>query len=341
MAHDRASAIPDSATRSTAQTAPDTAASSTLPPGHRGSDLRVSIDSESGDGVDSVPEFVAFSFLLTLFIAAATAFVGGFAAVSIFMDSGCLRMLVATLGWGVAMVAGLIVGLLVGAGFGGLGAFSMIGLFGSGFLYIVAWQQGHQRAQQLPDADRLTWKRTLTGGALIGTGAGSVANLARAAGALFKGGGSFGGGGASGAFGGTQAAATSGAVALGTANASDTFSDEASGDADRRTELAAADSPTERPTTPSTGWHSWMRAAAEQWRRLRWYHGVAFVLVGVIFLPVGMGIAAIMQNGYLLLGLVGAGILIVVLYRSSRSAPLMAEPDSTQSFEGGSVSDQW
>ena len=400
-AQDRAPATTDSAAQSAAQTAPDPPASSTLPPGRRSADFRVSIDSDSGDGIDSVPEFIAFILLLALFVAVAAAFAGGFAAVSIFMDSGCLRVLVAALGWGMAVVAGLIVGLLVGAGFGGIGAFSMIGLFGGGLLYLAAWQQGHQRARQLSDADRLTWKRTLTGGALIGAGAGSVASLARSAGALFKGGGGgFGGGGASGAFSGAQGAAVApgGAMALGTANANDALSDEASGGAALRAGRSAAASPTEKPTTPSTLWRFRARAAAEQWHRLRWYHGVACALIGVIFfvvfLPVGMGISAVLQNGHLLLGLtlvgvcfwafvqfitterfgefrwlgvivllpliaasvwlanhstapyghlglVGAGILVVALYRSSRSNSVPAAPDPRPSFEGGGASDRW
>ena len=37
-------------------------------------------------------------------------------------------------------------------------------------------------------------------------------------------------------------------------------------------------------------------------QRLRWYHGVAFVLIGLIFLPVGMGVAAILERPHMLLG---------------------------------------
>jgi len=174
--------------------------------------------------------------------------------------------------------------------------------------------------QQLPKADRLTWKRTLTGAALIGTGAGSVANVARSAGALFKGGGgSFGGGGASGSFGSAQAAAAAaakgtaaksaaapGAAALGAVGTGAASSDEASSETAEPGARPAFNPSTRR--SPSQ--RSWLDAVAEQWHRLRWYHAVAFVLIGLIFLPVGMSASAILQNGNLLLGLVLVGLSV-------------------------------
>ena len=413
IVQDEAPASPDAATHQPAPASPDSAsydsaATSTRLPAQRDTGSRISIDSESGDGIDSFFEFVSFSILLVLLIAAASVFAGGFAAVSIFLDTGCLRILIAALGWGIAVLSGLIIGLLMGAGFGGIQIFLWGGLLGGGFLYLAAWQQGHQRAQQLAEADRLTWKRTLTGGALVGVGVGSVANLARSAGALFKGGGgSFGGGGASGSFSGAQAAAAAsakgattkgtaaGVAVLGAVDASDALPKDTSGDATVRAEPADAALPTTKPAaSPTPRWRLWVDAAVAQWHRVRWYHGVAFVLISLIFWPVGMGISAILQSGNVLLGLalvgvclwafvqfmtterygdvrrigiivllpliaasirlagcstapywhlslVGAVVLVVVLYRSRRRSTSAADPDATPSFEGGSASDRW
>jgi hypothetical protein len=49
----------------------------------------------------------------------------------------------------------------------------------------------------------------------------------------------------------------------------------------------------------------WAQAVVGFARRLRWYHGVGFVLVGLVFLPVGMGVTAIFQRPRLLLWIAG------------------------------------
>jgi hypothetical protein len=310
-AQDSAAAVPDSTIHQEAPAVSDSATSGALSPAQRDSDFRVSISSESGDGIDSFFELISFAILLLLLIAGASVFAGGFAAVSIFMDTGCLRLLIAALGWGIAVLSGLVVGLIAGSALGGIEAFLLIGLFGSGFLYLAAWHRGHQHAQQLSETDRLTWKHTLTGGALIGAGAGSAASLARSAGALFKGGGgSFGGGGASGAFGGAQAsAAAPGAIAWGAADASDSSPESApSRGVATRLRPAVANEPASEPAESSAPpWRLWMRAAVRPLQRFRWYHGVAFVLVGIVFMPVGMGLSALLQSGHLLLGLTLVG----------------------------------
>ncbi len=186
-----------------------------------------------------------------------------------------------------------------------------------GIGYPVLFARGRRRIKQLPREEYLTWKHTLTVGTLMGTGAASAASLARSAGALLKGGsGSFGGGGALGAFGGGSAqaaaaakgAAAPGAIALGTVGSHGSSADDAS---DPRPEPAATEAAAKAfASSPVSRWLAWMRAATGQLRRFRWYHGVAFVLIGVIFLPVGMGVSAILQSGRLLLGLALVGLCL-------------------------------
>ena len=335
-AQDRPLATPDSAAQSTstAQAAPDSATSSTLPPGQRNAGHRVSVSTKSGDGVDSFLDFIAFSMFLVFLIAVASAFAGGFGAVAIFTDTGCLRALFFVLGGGVAMISGLVVGLLVGSVIGGEGPFAMVGLFAGGMLYLFAWGWTRNRAQQLSSTDRLTWKHALTGGAIVGTGVGSFANVARSAGALFKGGGgSFGGGGASGGFGGAQAAAAApvkgaavksaavraaapGALAVGTAGSASSPEDSPPGD-DAAAVATSSETPSENEASVKQRiveafgpMGTWLNAAVRPLRRFRWYHGVAFVLVGLVFMPVGMGVSAILQNGNFLLGLVLVGLSV-------------------------------
>jgi len=55
---------------------------------------------------------------------------------------------------------------------------------------------------------------------------------------------------------------------------------------------------------------AWLDAMGRQLRRFRWYHVAAFVLIGLIFMPVGMGLSAILQSGNLLLGLALVGLSV-------------------------------
>ncbi|NBB74900.1 MAG: hypothetical protein GVY35_14670 [Bacteroidetes bacterium] len=271
-------------------------------------------------GIETLFEFFVLGLFVVFLVVGVGAFIGGFAAVSIFMETGCLRLIVFGLGWIPACFVGFLVGVvlseatgwwLLGAGFCG------------GFVgYPIGWVWGRQRANQLPREAYLTWKHTLTGGALLGTGAGSALSLARSAALLFKGGGgSFGGGGASGSFGGAQAAAAQGAamkgatapgaLAVGTASSASSPEDDVS---------------TKQRVAEAFGsMDAWLDAAVRWFRRFRWYHGVAFVLVGFIFLPVGMGISAILQNGNFLLGLVLVGLSLwafVAFITTERFGPL-------------------
>lgn len=200
---------------------------------------------------------------------------------------------------------------------GGLSFLVWTSVIACGIGYPVLFARGRRRIKQLPREEYLTWKHTLTVGTLMGTGAASAASLARSAGALLKGGsGSFGGGGALGAFGGGSAqaaaaakgAAAPGAIALGTVGSHGSSPDDAS---DPRLEPAATEAAAKAfASSPVSRWLAWMRATTGQLRRFRWYHGVAFVLIGVIFPPVGMGVSAILQSGRLLLGLALVGLCL-------------------------------
>jgi len=234
------------------------------------------------------------------------------------MDSGCLRAVVAGLGWLSAVLYGLMIALVL-VDMAGLPT-GLLGLafWGSTLTFGLLYFWGKRRVGRLAEADRLTWKRTLTGGAFIGTGIGSMLNVARSAGALLRGGGgSFGGGGAGGSFGSAQAAAapiaspgvaSPGAVAKGTAvlsHASTSSTTAAAG-------IGAGSVGILQHVRNRSG--SWLHATMEQLRRLRWYHGVGFLFTLLIFVPVGLGLTAILERPRLLLGIVGAVAMLRLFY---------------------------
>jgi len=249
------------------------------------------------NALDDVLPTRLFEVLLVLsFVVIPIVCAGGFAAVALFSESGCLRVLLAIMGWLAALLGGLIGGGLLGTLLGGgLAFFIWTGVIVCGIGYLILYARAGTYIKQLPREKRLTWKHTLTGGAIIGTGAGSVANLARSAGALFKGGGgNFGGGGASGAFSGgpiaqaavsAQGGSAPGAVVL--------------------TSGAAAAAVRGGASVSGGRFHRWTQAVLGFARRLRWYHGVGFVLILLVFLPVGMGVAAVFQRPRLLLWIAG------------------------------------
>jgi len=243
----------------------------------------------------------------------------GFGAVALFSESGGLRSLLAVMGWLAALVGGLITGGMVGTLIGGLAFFIWTGVIVGGIGYPVLYAQTRKRIKALPREEYLTWKHTLTGAALLGTGASSAASLGRSAGALFRGGGgSFGGGGASGSFGGAQiaqgtAASAQGASAPGVAV------------------LAAGAAPAVAgggAAVRGGRLKRWTRAVLGFGRRLRWYHGVAFVLIGLIFLPVGMGVAAIFQRPRLLLWIAGLYTLCRAYWLIIRTWPEGDPPEA-------------
>jgi uncharacterized membrane protein YgcG len=222
--------------------------------------------------------------------------------------------------------------------------------------YPIAWGVGLHHAKQLPEDEFETWKQTLTGGALLGAGAGSVFNLARSA-AVFKGGGgSFGGGGASGSFSGGAAAnvqsvaaapASGGsggsAVALGGAAGAANVAIEHATDSSSDTESSAspdADSEAREPTS----WFHRQALRFTRWiRRFEWYHGCAFVVVALIFIPVGLWVAHLLQDRNLL---IAGGVIIVLtfVYRLWKrwATPSTSEPsEADSSFSGGGAATSW
>jgi hypothetical protein len=269
----------------------------------------------------------------------------GFAAVALFMDSGCLRAVVAGLGWLSAVLYGLVIALIL-VDMAGLPS-GLLGLafWGSTLTFGLLYFWGKRRVGRLAEADRLTWKRTLTGGAFIGTGVGSMLNVARSAGALFRGGGgSFGGGGASGSFGSAQAAAapiaspgvtSPGAVAKGTAvlgHASTASTTAAAG-------IAAGSAGIFQHVRNRS--ESWLRATMEQLRRLRWYHGIGFLFTLLIFVPVGLGLTAILERPRLLLGIVGAVAMLRLFYLGVRLMDMFGRlSEASESVNTGSSAPQ-
>jgi hypothetical protein len=265
-----------------------------------------------------VVEVLIFALFLTL----PAAFPVGFAAVALFMDSGCLRAVVAGLGWLSAVLHGLMIALILIDMAGWPAGLLGLAFWGSTLTFGLLYFWGRRRVGRLSEAERLTWKRTLTGGAFIGTGVGSMLNAARSAGALFRGGGgSFGGGGAGASFGSAPAAtapiaspgvASPGAVAQGTAvlgHASTSSTTAAAG-------IAAGSAGILQQIRSWS--RSWLRATMEQLQRLRWYHGIGFLFTLLIFVPVGLGLTAILERPRVLLGIVGAVAMLRLFYLGVR-----------------------
>jgi len=311
-------AAPDQATPPPAtppQAAPDAAFS---PPSVPGLDDGPRLDRRPKPWYEQVVEVLIFALFLTL----PAAFPVGFAAVALFMDSGCLRAVVTGLGWLSAVLYGLMIALMLIDMAGWPAGLLGLAFWGSTLTFGLLYFWGKRRVGRLSETDRLTWKRTLTGGAFIGTGVGSMLNVARSAGALFRGGGgSFGGGGAGGSFGSAQAAtapiaspgvASPGAVAKGTAvlgHASTSSTTAAAG-------IAAGSAGVLQHIRNRS--RSWLRAIMAQLRRLQWYHGIGFLFTLLIFVPVGLGLTAILERPRVLLGIVGAVAMLRLFYLGVR-----------------------
>lgn len=286
-------------------------------------------------GLNALSAFIPFRLfevlLVLSFMVIPVMCAGGFAAVALFMESGCLRIGLAMLGWGSALLGGLIIGGLLGTALGGLSFFGWTGVIVGGLGYPILFLRARKKIEQLPRAEYLTWKLTLTGGALIGTGASSAASLGRSAGALFKGGGgSFGGGGASGAFGGGQIAQVTAAAAQGTGapgavvltsnTAPVAVGAVSTGMASAGT-TESADGKDRVSATTGSRIRQFGHAVRDFMHRLRWYHGVAFVFIVLVFLPVGMGVTTIFQRPRLLLWIVGFYALCRTYWLVFRIAP--------------------
>jgi len=244
--------------------------------------------------------------------------------VALVMDGGCLRYLLFGVGWIIALFYGLLAGLLIGEGLLGL-EFLIEPIFYTFTLgYPAAGYWGRRTLQSMPEERYKAWEQTLTGGALFGFGAGSIAGLLRSAASGFGGvgGGSFGGGGASGSWSGTSGAASASSAA-GSASAP-----------------AAAESSSD-PSTSASSRGFWTRL--RQWfQKFQWYHGFVFGLATLVFVPLGLGTMWALQNTkFFVFALVGA-----VLYSGYKL--LKNNPDipqtavrSLSSWGGGEASGSW
>jgi uncharacterized membrane protein YgcG len=197
---------------------------------------------------------------------------------------------------------------------------------------IVAWW-GQKKLEAMPRDEYQAWDQTLTGGALLGFGAGSVTSLLRSVVALKSGGGvggfgggSFGGGGASGSWSGA-AAPVSGAAQMNPVISSN-----------RDPEVASDSSSAERPAQSAGRW-----TRLSRWiRKFQWYHGVAFVLATLVFVPIGLGTVHALQDLRVLVFVLGATLVygaLRLIRRNSVSHPSVVDPGS--SFRGGTGSSSW
>lgn len=254
--------------------------------------------------------------LLTLLAAVAPFVV---LAVSLVMDGGCLRYVVFAGGWVLAFVGGAVVTAMcavvaveaLGLSSGALESGAPVGVMAFLLGYPIAAWGGRRWLRALPRGRRRAWKRTLTGGALFGVGAGATAGLAPSVGGGFGGfgGGSFGGGGASGSW---SASSAGGAAAAGAVPSGGTSSAEGGG-------------------TRLNG----------QWRRVRWPHAAAFVLAGLSFAALGAWVVAALQQkirpGVVTLltlwALAGFALWRWLIRPTTRSAD--------RDFRGGAASASW
>jgi uncharacterized membrane protein YgcG len=294
-------------------------------------------------------------------------------AVSLVMDGGCLRYLLFGVGWLFAVFYGLLTGALVAEEILGLTVLKKPIFYVFTWGYPVAAYWGHQKLQSTSAERYRAWRQTLTGGALLGFGAGSIAGLLRSAASGFGGfgGGSFGGGGAgtswsgaSGAAGGASStapgsasaaaggtstataggasagAAGSGATTVGSSAKAATVGTGIAVDASGGDETSS-DAPADAPLG--------LWARLERWiRKFQWYHGLAFILVTLVFVPLGLGTMQALQNTKFLI-FVLACVVVYGGYKLFRrySGPSRYSGSShtvlttISSFRGGEASSSW
>ena len=283
--------------------------------------------------------------LLSLLLAVPTVLL----AVSLVMDGGCFRYILFGMGWLCALIYGMIVGVIVGEGILGLEVLvkPLFYVFLWGYPMVAYW--GHKKLQAMPDEQYRAWDQTLTGGALLGFGAGSVAGLLRSIGSGFGGfgGGSFGGGGASGSWSGASGVSGSSA-SLGSASstAASTSASAAGGSSPAAVAAGAApgvaaENPSDTPDPESESRGLWTRV--RHWfQKFQWYHGLAFILVSLVFVPLGLGTMKALQNTKFFV----FALVSVVLYSGYKL--FRRNPNAPQdvfrfvsSFMGGKASSSW
>lgn len=275
-------------------------------------------------------------------------------AVSLVMEGGCLRYILFGLGWVFAIFYGLLLGAIVGEEI--LGLAFLVEPVGYTFVWgypVAAWW-GKQKLQSMRREQYQAWEQTLTGGALLGFGMGSIANLLRSIFTLKGGGfggfggGSFGGGGASGSWSGASGAAggvSSGATGSAASSTASTATTVAQGTA-QAAATAAVPSKAGDPLPDSSSKTSHSKgfwARLRHWfQKFQWYHGVIFVLVVLVFVPLGLGTMQALQNRDVLIFVLVCTIVYggIRFLRRNPEAPTSAL-STISSFGGGEASSSW
>ena len=302
-------------------------------------------DSTGESALDLLIEVLILGPILAILLGLLLAFPTVLLAVSLVMDGGCLRYILFGIGWLFAVFYGLLTGALVGKALLGLGFLvtPITHLFMWGYPVAAYW--GHKKLQAMPPEQYRAWDQTLSSGALLGFGAGSIAGLARSVAGGFGGfgGGSFGGGGASGSWSGATSAAgsASSTVAGGT-------SSTATGGASQAAAVAAGAAPgaavegSTGPATDSSDPRGFWTRLRRWFQKFQWYHGFAFVLVTLVFVPLGLGTIQALQNTTVFVVV----LVCVVVYSGYKL--LHRYPDAPESvlrrissFRGGEASSSW
>lgn len=288
--------------------------------------------------------------IITIVLGLLLAFPAVLLGVSLVMDGGCFRYLLFGLGWIFAIFYGLLLGAIIGEMTLGLESLTkLIGyLFVLGYPVVAYW--GHKKLQAMPEEQYRAWDQTLTGGALLGFGAGSIAGLLRSVGSSFGGfgGGSFGGGGASGSWSGASGT-TGGVGAAGSASTTATgTTTTAAGSSAKATAVVAgatpgmADEDSPGNSTDSSGGRGFWTRLRRWFQKFQWYHGLAFILVTLVFVPLGLGTMRALQNTEFFV-FVLVCVVVYSGYRFLRRNPRSTRSfiDSMSSFKGGEASSSW
>lgn len=304
----------------------------------------------------SVLEAVLLGLAALLFLVLFTGIPISIAAVTAAMEGGWLRTGLSGAGVLGALAGGALTGMLglsltgqvveINLTFGLL-FWAIAGgglLFAGGFFRLRALIRRWLRA--LPPERARTWRQTLTGGAVVGAGLGTLSSLLRslfaAKGGGFGGygGGSFGGGGASGSWSGASAAGgvASGGAAPSGAGAGTALSTGESAvvgaGASGAPEPGDADATTD--ASPSSSSSAGLLGRVRRWtRHLQWYHAVTFALIAGAFSSlVKFTVQALeVKTALVLGGLLGA----YALWRRRSSD----EDDRAASLRGGGASASW
>jgi hypothetical protein len=267
-------------------------------------------------------------------------------AVSLVMDGGCLRYILFGFGWIFAITYGLIFGAIVGEEI--LGLEFLVEPIGYTFMWgypVAAWW-GNRKLQSMRRERYRAWEQTLTGGALLGFGVGSVANLLRSIFTLKGGGfggvggGSFGGSGASGSWSGASGAAGSvSSSSAGTATTAAQGTAQAAATAAVPSKAAEASPDSSADASPPNGFWERLR---HRLQKFQWYHGVIFAIAALVFVPLGLGTMQALQNrGFLIFVLVCTILYGGVRFLRRNPEASKAAFSTIPSFGGGEASSSW